>query len=130
MATRTDALASKTIDGVMETRVEHLSGLIPRYANHLCTCGEVGKFNIKTTGTPKVEDRGIAMMFVGYAMEHEGGVYRMYNPKAKRLVTTRDIIWLSSMWYTESQDLDLTMEPSIVMEIYSHLELLLPPLTQ
>ena len=62
------------------------------------------------------------MMVVGYTMEHEGGVYRVYNPKTKRLVTTRYIIWLSRMWYTESQDIKLTMEPSILMEVYSPIE--------
>ena len=38
-ATHTDALASVTIDGVTKTRVEHWSGKLPRYANHLRTFG-------------------------------------------------------------------------------------------
>ena len=75
MATHTDALASVTIDGVTKTRVEHWSGVIPRCANNLRTFGEAGTVNMKMKGTSKVADRGIAMMFVGYSLKHEGGVF-------------------------------------------------------
>ena len=39
-ATHTEALASVTINGVKKTRVEHRSGKLQRYANHLRTFGE------------------------------------------------------------------------------------------
>ena len=61
----------------------------------------------------------MAMMFVGYSLKHEGGTYFMYNPMTHRLIITRDIIWLCRMYYTAPQDIELTTEPIIAMEVYS-----------
>ena len=121
-ATHTDALASVTIGGVTKTRVEHWSGKLPRYANHLCTFGEAGTVNMKMKGISKLADRGTAMMFVGYSMEHKGGVYMMYNPKTHRLIVTRDIIWMCKMYYKAPQDIELTMKPFITMDVFSPTE--------
>ena len=117
-----DDAYSKTINGVTKTQVEHWSGALPRYANYLRTWGEAGTVKMKLIGTPKVADRGTAMMFVGYATKHDGDTCRIYNPATKRLVTTRDIIWLRWMYYTEPQDIELTMEPAIVMEVYKQMQ--------
>ncbi len=40
------------------------------------------------------------MVFVGYADEHAGNCYRMYNPVTSRVNVTRDIIWLGRMYFT------------------------------
>ena len=63
------------------------------------TWGEAGTVKMKLIGTPKVVDRGTAMMFVGYTTTHDGDTYRMYNPTTRCLGTTRDIIWLRRMYY-------------------------------
>ena len=118
-ATHTDALASVTIDGVTKTRVEHWCGKLPRYAHHLRTCGEAGTVNMKMKGISKLTDRGMAMMFVGYLLKHEGGTYFMYNPTTHRLIITRDVIWSCRMYYTTPQDIELTTEPIIAMEVYT-----------
>jgi hypothetical protein len=39
-------------------------------------------------------------MFIGYAKDHEGDCYQMYNPKTDDVHTTRDVIWLRRMFYT------------------------------
>ena len=62
------------------------------------------------------------MMFVGCVLDNDGDVYRMYDTMTKRLATTRDNIWLRRMYYTEPQDIELTKEPTIVMEIYKPIE--------
>jgi len=38
-------------------------------------------------------------MFIGYAVNHPGDCYRMYDPKTRRVHITRDIIWLKRMYY-------------------------------
>ena len=43
----------------------------------------------------------------------------MYNPKKHRLIVMMDIIWLCKMYYTALQDIELTMEPIIAMEVSS-----------
>jgi hypothetical protein len=40
------------------------------------------------------------MMFVGYADEHAGNCYRMYNPVTSRVNVTRDVIWFGRMYFT------------------------------
>ena len=47
-----------------------------------------------------VGDRGITMLFVGYADEHAGNWYRMYNPVTSGVKVTQDIIWLGRMYFT------------------------------
>ena len=43
-------------------------------------------------------------MFVGYAKDHAGDCYCMYNPKTGGTHTTRDIIWLRRMYYPRVAD--------------------------
>ena len=38
-------------------------------------------------------------MFVGYAKDHAGNCYRMYNPATSRIHTSRDVKWLGRMYY-------------------------------
>ena len=49
--------------------------------NHLRTWGEVGTVKTKTATTPKLAEKGVQCMFVGYAHNHAGDWYRMYNPR-------------------------------------------------
>jgi hypothetical protein len=37
-------------------------------------------------------------MFVGYASKYEGGCYRMWNPKTKKVSETRDVVFLNRMF--------------------------------
>jgi hypothetical protein len=65
----------------------------------------------KTKTTPKLADRGVQCMFVGYAKDHEGDCYQMYNPKTDGVHTTCDVIWLRRMFYTAP-----TAVPEIALE--------------
>jgi hypothetical protein len=38
-------------------------------------------------------------MFIGYAKDHEGDCYQMWNPKTSGVHSTRDVIWLRRMYY-------------------------------
>jgi hypothetical protein len=79
-ATLLDGLVIKTLGDVTQTRVEHWSGKLPAWANLMRTWGEAGVTTVKTATTPKLKNRGITGMFVGYAVNHAEGVYRMWNP--------------------------------------------------
>ena len=76
-ATHLDGLKVVNLDGVKKTRYEHWCGKVPRFAKHLRTWGEAGTVKTVTKKISKVLDRGVQCMFVGYAMEHDGDVYRM-----------------------------------------------------
>jgi hypothetical protein len=40
-------------------------------------------------------------LFIGYADDHDGDVYRMWNPKTERVHITRDVIWMKQMMFTK-----------------------------
>jgi hypothetical protein len=42
----------------------------------------------------KISDKGTVCIFVGYAMSHADDVYRLLNPKTKRIMKLRDVVWL------------------------------------
>jgi hypothetical protein len=97
--THTDGLVIATINGTIQTRYEHFGVPLPNFASFLREWGEAGTVTTKTKTTPKLHDRGVICMFVGYSPTHSGDTYRMLNWKTKRVHVTRDIIWLKRMFF-------------------------------
>jgi hypothetical protein len=85
--TALDNLISVTWNGITKTRYEHAGFEIPKSVKYLRTFGEAGIVNNGKDG--KVGNRGITMVFVGYADEHAGNCYRMYNPVTSRVNVTQ-----------------------------------------
>jgi len=94
-----DGLTAITIENNVATRYEDWCGQCPDFANYLGTWGEAGTVKIKNIGTPKLADQGVQCMFVGYALDHTGNCYQMWDPTTKRVHETRDVIWLKCMFY-------------------------------
>jgi hypothetical protein len=100
------------IEGVHATRYLYWSGKEPAFAKHLKTWGEAGTVKLKIKATPKVADRGVQCMFVGYAIDHEGDCYRMRGPNTSRIHETRDIIWMQRMFYQQQlPEANLALDP-------------------
>jgi hypothetical protein len=112
-ATDTDGLQVVTVDGLITTSYKHFFGQNPKFAHHLRTWGEAGTVKTKTKTTPKLANRGVQCMFVGYAKDHEGDCYQMFNPKTDGVHTTRDVIWLRRMFYPAP-----TAAPELALEPY------------
>ena len=71
---------------------------------------------IKKIATPKIADRGVQCMFVGYAQDHAGDCYRMFHPKTSRVLTTHDVIWMYRMYYPKTEtNQNVILEPSVVV---------------
>ena len=90
---KVDMLTVITLNGEKKTRYEHYQGTLPGFANHLRTIGEAGTVQIGKNG--KVKDRGVTMIFVGYATQHDGDCWRMYNAETGRVSQSQDVIWLN-----------------------------------
>ena len=45
-----------------------------------------------------LDTRGRTGIFVGYADDHAGNVYRFINIETKQIILSRDIQWLNSFW--------------------------------
>ena len=72
----------------------------PTYRKHLRIFGEiavVANHERKSTRT-KIEQRGKVAMFVGYAEDHTGDVYRFIHLKTQHVVLSRDARWMNIMW--------------------------------
>jgi hypothetical protein len=116
-ATLLDGLVPIEINGKLATKYVHWCGENPMFAKHLRTWGEAGTVKIKTDTTPKLADQGVQCMFVGYAMDHPGDCYRMWNPATKRVHETRDVIWMRRMYYAAPvKEADVAIGP-IELEI-------------
>ena len=101
--TQLDWLVVITLDGVSKTRYQHWSkkNTDLKFAKYLRTWGETGTVKTRRVTTSKIEDRGTTCMFVGYAINHDSAVYRMWNEETNRVIVSRDVIWLRRMFYVQ-----------------------------
>jgi hypothetical protein len=124
-ATLLDGLTVIRIGNKEATRYEHWCGKNPEFSEHLRTWGKVGTAKIKTNATPKIGDRGIQCMFVGYSLDHTADCYEMWNPATSRVHQTRDVIWLNRMYYNRVEPavnniiIEPKMEPIIVYHTHN-----------
>ena len=72
----------------------------PGFINHLPIFGEMGfMLTHRQTGhKSKISDKGKEAIFVGYATEHAGDVYRMYDPNTKRIKISHDERWIGKFY--------------------------------
>ena len=71
-----------------------------KYMKFLRSFGEMAVIGI-TDGKKmrsKLDTRGETGIFVGYADDHAGNVYRFINIQTKKIILSRDIQWLNSFW--------------------------------
>ncbi|MFN7263265.1 MAG: reverse transcriptase domain-containing protein [Cyanobacteriota bacterium] len=70
----------------------------PQFEKHLRTFGEVGVMTLKPGKTikSKLGDRGIKCLFLGYAANHAGNVYRVLNLATNMVMISRDVKWLNT----------------------------------
>ena len=46
-----------------------------------------------------MQDRGIKCVMVGYASDHSSDTYEMLNWNTRRIMESRDVIWLNQMYF-------------------------------
>jgi hypothetical protein len=99
-----DGLMLVTIDGVTKTRYEHFYGSFPKFARLLRTWGEAGVVKLKTSTSPKMNNKGTTCMFVGYAKDRSHDSYLMWNVENNYVYSSRDVIWLQRMYFQKRAD--------------------------
>jgi hypothetical protein len=102
--------------GQAQTRYERFFGNNPKFVNHLRTFGEAGTVKVKKNQYPKLSDRGVTCMFVGYAVDHDGDCYEMLDVNNGTVYVTRDVVWLKRMFFTQSPSDD--EEEGVYLPIY------------
>ena len=73
-----------------------------RYMKYLRSFGEMAVIAISDGKKmrSKLDTRGRTGIFVGYADDHAGNVYRFINIQMKKIILSRDVQWLNSFWKT------------------------------
>ena len=71
-----------------------------KFMKHLRSFGEMAVVAIHEGKNmrSKLDNRGKTCMFVGYADDHSGDVYRFLNINTKRIIMSRDARWLNITW--------------------------------
>ena len=92
----------------------------PKYMKFLRSFGEMTVIAISDGKKmrSKLDTRGRTGIFVGYADDHAGNVYRFINTHTKKIILTRDIQWLNSFWKEYKKRKDDSKK--LVDEFYSH----------
>ena len=72
----------------------------PKYKKYLRSFGKMAVIAISDGKKmrSKLDTRGRTGIFVGYADDHAGIVYRFINIQTKKIILSRDIQWLNSFW--------------------------------
>ena len=91
-----------------------------KYKKYLRSFGEMAVIAISDGKKmrSKLDTRGHTGIFVGYADDHAGNVYRFINIQMKKIILSRDIQWLNSFWkeYKKSK----CDSKKLIDEFYSH----------
>ena len=71
-----------------------------KYKKYMRTFGEMAVVAIHEGKKmrSKLDNRGKTCMFVGYAEDHAGDVYRFLSIHTKRIIMSRDVRWLNKIW--------------------------------
>jgi hypothetical protein len=78
---------------------ELLFGCKHKLPTSLGSFGEIGFVTTKANIQSKLKNRETPCMFVGYSVHHANDVYRMLNLDLKRIIQSRDIIWLNEAYH-------------------------------
>ena len=92
----------------------------PKYMRFLRSFGEMRVIAISDGKKmrSKLDTRGRTGIFVGYADDHAGNVYRFINIQTSQIILRRDIKWLNSFWKEYKKRRDDSKK--LVDEFYSH----------
>jgi hypothetical protein len=74
MATDLDRFVIVSVNGKRASCYQHTFGQNPQWAKHLRLFGEAGMVKIVTNTSPKLSDKGVQCMMVGYVENHDGDV--------------------------------------------------------
>jgi hypothetical protein len=96
-----DSLVIKAVGEKKATRNEQVYGYNPKWMQFIHTWGDPGTVKVKADTTPNIADQGALCMFIGYADDNDGDVYRMWSPNMEHVHITHDIIWMKHMMFTK-----------------------------
>ena len=98
-AAMVDGLMIVNVNGKFASRSEHFCGANLKCMAYLRTWGEAGTVKLCQRMTPKLSDRGKTCIMIGYAHDHSGDTYCMWDKDMGRVHVSRDVVWLWRMYF-------------------------------
>ena len=87
---RNSMSTTRSVDSANKT----FFGKLPSFLKSMVEFGRVGYVTIRGAKIKnKIEERSIKYIMVGYAWNHSGDTYILYNPTTKRIISSRDVKW-------------------------------------
>ena len=77
---------------------ERVYDQLPAYTHKLRVFGEIGIVSNTGEISNATQDRGLKCIFLGYADDHSGDVYRFYNMRTGKMILSRDVIWINKTY--------------------------------
>ena len=91
------------INGVKQTRIEHLTGNLLAFTKyHLHVYGEAAVIKIEKENQPKSDEFGITVVFVCYSQNRPGNCYCFFYPNTLKTYHSLDMTWLSRPYFQPS----------------------------
>jgi hypothetical protein len=75
-----------------------LLGCKPKLPESLQSFGEIGVVMTKNDIQGKLTNRGTPCMFMEYSVNHVCDVYRMLNMDTKKVINSREIVWMTQVY--------------------------------
>ena len=89
-----DGLMIVELNGKHASHLEHFFGKNPKCSAYLQTWGEAGTIKLCQKMTPKLSDCGKTCMMIGFAHDHSGDTYRMWDKDTGRVHVSWDVVWM------------------------------------
>jgi hypothetical protein len=75
-----------------------LFGSKPKLPSSFRIFGEIHLVMTKDNVQGKLKNQGTACVFVGYLVDHSNDINRMFNFNTKRIIHSRDVVWLGKSY--------------------------------
>ena len=89
-----DGLMIVELNGRNAGQFKHFFGKNPKCSAHLRMWGEAGTIKLCQKMTPKLSDCGKTCMMIGFAHDHSGDTYRMWDKDTGRVHVSWDVVWM------------------------------------
>ena len=87
------------------SQFEHFFGENSKCLEYLWIRGEAGTIKLCQKMTPKLLDHGKTCMMIGYAHDHGGDTYCMWDKDMGRVHVSRDVVWMWRMYFLDPRGL-------------------------
>ena len=111
------------VHNLLDSKYEKFYGKSPNYKSKLQIFGHVAVIANRIKIQEKLKNKGKICIFVGYAENHAGDVYRFLNTETRKIIESRDAIWMNKSYGEFYQDKAKSLVP---VENFSDYDLILP----